>query len=179
MAVPSVNLLDLARPCDVSVSVAGQRFTLNASTAFDWLGALGMDMENLSGIMPGLIGDQDIETMAQLMQIHPDYLERWLNAARTALGRAGGRDWWWTLNLCRRALGTWIYTNGLLLRQGVDSRATTFPDWLDACFTLYWHNASEEDRTKLETQLSVPPLGVAVRRSRAEVRKMAEAFQAD
>src|SRR3546814_2545969 len=53
---------------------------------------------------------------------------RWLNAARVAVGRGSGRDWWWSVNLARKALGAWPYINGKLLLSGVDSHHLPFPD---------------------------------------------------
>lgn len=138
-----------------------------------------MDLDNLQGIMPGLISEDDLEVMEQIVDSHPDFAQRWVNAARTALGRAAGRDWWWALNLSRHALGTWIYVNGMLLRQGVDSKKISYPDWLDACYTLFWQNASQEDQKKLDAMLGIPPQGVAVRRSKAATTQMLNEFAAD
>ncbi len=159
--------------------VAGTSFPLTATTASQWLGALALDMEHMQGIVPGLIGEDDLERMWHLAQGHPDIRRRWTNAARVALGRAGGRDWWWTYNLCRKALGIWIYTNGLLLRQNVNHHDISLPDWLDACYTLYWEHADEEARIKLDMELSMRPAGVAVRQSAAQARRMAMDFAAD
>lgn len=138
-----------------------------------------MDTVNLSGIMPGLLDDDDLDLMCELIDTNPDIEQRWINSARMALQRAGGRDWWWTLNLARQALGTWIYSNGMLLRQGVDARAMCLGDWLDACYTLYWERASEEDRMQLDMKLSLPPKGVAVHRSRSATKQMLASFAAD
>lgn len=179
MAAPSVDLLAALRPAQVSVTVAGVRFVLDASSASHWLGAIALDTRNLYGIMPGLIADDDLETMRDLMLAHPDIGDRWRYAAQVALGRAAGRDWWWALNLSQKALGAWIYTNGILLRQNVDAKNMQLGDWMDACYTLYWQNASEEDKMKLDMALSMRPRGVPVRQSKAQIRKMASDFAAD
>lgn len=179
MPGPSVDLLALLRPAQVSVTVAGHRFTLEAQSASHWLGAVARDYTNLSGIMPGLIADDDLDLMCDLIDTLPDIETRWVNSARMALQRGGGRDWWWTLHLCQQALGTWIYTNGMLLRQNVDATSMRFGDWLDACYTLYWQHASEEDRMTLDMKLSMRPKGVAVRQSGAQIKQMAAAFAAD
>jgi hypothetical protein len=126
-----------------------------------------------------LIGDDDLEVMQELIATHPDIEDRWTYAARTALGRAGGRDWWWTLNLGKRSLGAWIYINGILLRQGVDSKVVGLPDWLDACYSMLWQNADEENRIKLDMELSMRPKGIALHQSKAAVRQMMADFAAD
>lgn len=159
--------------------VAGHSFALEATTASQWLGAIAVDPEGLAGVMPGLIADDDLEAMEAIMSSHPDIDRRWINAARMALQRAGGRDWWWTLNLSRQALGAWIYINGMLLRQNIDSARTGLPDWLDACYTMLWERGKEEDRTKLDLQLSMRPKGVGVRQTKAAIAEMTSAFAAD
>ena len=117
--------------------------------------------------------------MYQLSLSGEDFERRWLNAARVAVGRAGGRDWWWTVNLIRKSLEGWPYLNGRLLLQGVDSRRLPLPDWLDACYMTLWSNADEKERIRLDTQLSMPPAGIAVRQSKAAKRKMLADFAAD
>jgi hypothetical protein len=176
---PSVDLLAQLRPSEVKVNVAGHPFVLQATSASQWLGALAVDLDDLCGVMPGLICDDDLELMYEIMQTHADHGERWRNAARTALGRAAGRDWWWALNLSRKALQSWMYVNGILLRQNVSASQIGFPDWLDACYTMLWQNATEEDRLKLDLSLSVRPAGIGVRQSSAAIRKMSLDFAAD
>lgn len=179
MPGPSADLLAHLRPARVCVTVAGSPFVLTATTAAQWLGAIATDMEHLAGIVPGLIADEDVDLMWDLSCARPDIADRWVNAARTALGRGGGRDWWWTLNLCRKALGTWMYTNGLLLRQNVNAGYLGFADWLDACYTLYRQNADEEQGIKLDMELNVPPAGIRVPQSAAQARAMVQGFAAD
>lgn len=136
-------------------------------------------MGNLGGIMPGLVADDDLPAMLSLMETHPDIESRWIHAARTALGRAGGRDWWWTLNLARKSLGSWMYINGILLRQNVDAKRMELPDWLDACYTMLWQGCDEQAQIKLDLQLCLPPRGVAIHRSSDQVRADLAAFAAD
>lgn len=117
--------------------------------------------------------------MYQLSLSREDVARRWLNAGRVAVGRAGGRDWWWTVNLIRKALGGWSYINGKLLLSGVDSRRLPLPDWLDACYMMLWQSADEKERIRLDTELSMPPRGVAVRQSKAAKQRMLQDFAAD
>lgn len=129
--------------------------------------------------MPGLVADDDLERMAALMREHPDIETRWFHAARTALGRAGGRDWWWAHNLARKSLSGWIYINGILLRQGIDAKKVGLADWLDACYTLLWQGSDEEHQIKLDLELSARPKGIPIRRTRAQLRQEMAAFAAD
>lgn len=179
MPGPSVDLLAQLRPSQVGVTVAGHHFVLQATTAAQWIGAIALDTKDLYGIMPGLIEDQDVDMMYELMSTHPDIDQRWFWAARTALGRAAGRDWWWALNLSKRSLAIWTYINGTLLRQGVDAKVISYPDWLDACYTLLWSGGDEEQRMKLDLELSARPVGLPTRISREANKQAMMEFAAD
>lgn len=179
MVAPSVDLFALVRPAQVTVRVAGHPFALTAATAAQWLGAIAIDLTGLCGIMPGLIADEDLDAMSALMREHDDIEDRWFWAARTALGRGAGRDWWWAHNLSRRALGSWMYLNGILLRQGIDAKVLAYPDWLDACYTLLWQGADEQHQIKLDLELSARPKGIFTRQSKQEVRQMLAEFAAE
>lgn len=109
----------------------------------------------------------------------PDIDRRWLNAARVAVGRGGGRDWWWSLNLIRKALSGWPYINGKLLLSGLSARQLPLSDWLDACYMLLWSGCDEQGRIKLDLELSMPPAGIAIRQTRAAKEKMLADFAAD
>jgi len=176
---PSVDLLALLRPGVVTVTVAGHPFVLNATSAIQWLGAIAMDTEGLYGIVPGLLADDDLDLMESLWATDADITTRWFYAARTALGRGAGRDWWWAQHLSVKSLQAWPYVNGTLLRQNVDARKLAFPDWLDACYMTLWSNASEEDRIKLDFELNMRPKGIATPASRAAQRQMGMDFAAD
>lgn len=117
--------------------------------------------------------------MRQLAMPCPDIDRRWLNAARVAVGRGGGRDWWWSVNLARKALGGWQYINGKLLLAGVSARDMPLPDWLDACYMLLWGNCDEKGQIKLDLELTLPPAGVAIRQSKAAKEKMLADFAAE
>lgn len=148
-------------------------------TADHWVGAVGYDLESLAGVFPGSIGDGDVDAMYHLAVSDPDIDRRWRNAARVAVGRGSGRDWWWSVNLIRKALSGWPYVNGKLLLAGVSASRLPLPDWLDACYMLIWSGSDEKERIKLDLELSMPPAGTAVRQSKAAKVKMAESFAAD
>lgn len=176
---PSVDLLALLRPAQVTVYAFGSAWTLQASTARDWLGALAFDIVDLSGIFPGLLHDDDIDAMTQVMLECDDINLRWTNTARVALGRAAGRDWWWAYNLSKRALEGWQYINGMLLLEGVTPGELSYPDWLDVVYMMLYRNADEKGRIKFDTSLQIPPRGVTVRQSAVARKAALAAFAAD
>ncbi len=175
----SADVFDHVRPARVTVTCHGRGWTLPLDCAYRWLGAVGFDLENLSGVFPGSIGDDDVDAMYHLALSDPDIKRRWVNAARVAVGRASGRDWWWTVNLCRKVISGWAYINGCLLLSGVSARNMTFGDWLDACYMLLWRPGDENARIKLDIELSVPPSGVVVRQTKQQKQQMLAAFAAD
>jgi hypothetical protein len=167
------------RPAQVSVVAFSRRWEICLDTADHWVGAMGWDLEDLSGVFPGSVGDDDVDALYRAGLSHPDADRRWVNAARVAVGRGSGRDWWWSLNLVRKALAGWPYINGRLLLSGVDCHRTPFPDWLDACYMMLWSGVDEKERIKLDLELSLPPAGVAVRQSKTAKLKMLSEFAAD
>lgn len=173
------DLFAQVRPARVSVTCHERSWALDLDTADHWLGAVGFDMDSLAGVFPGSIGDDDVDAMYHLALSDPDIDRRWRNAARVAVGRGSGRDWWWSVNLIRRALSGWPYINGKLLLSGVSARHMSLPDWLDACYMLLWGNCDEKERIKLDLELSMPPAGVALRQSKEAKVRMAESFAAD
>lgn len=140
---------------------------------------MGFDVDGLSGVFPGSIADVDVDAMYHLALSDPDIERRWLNAARVAVGRGGGRDWWWSVNLVKRCLAGWPYINGKLLLSGVSARGLPLPDWLDAAYMLLWSGCDEKERIKLDLELSLPPAGVGIRQSKAAKQRMLADFAAD
>lgn len=176
MQGPSASILSWLRPEQIHVAFAGAAWQLQATTAADWLGAIACDFDNLSGVFPGLIRDEEMDAMAELLrQPQPKDLLREIGC--TVVQAAGGRDWWWTVNLTRTALGNWIYINGILVRQGVRSNSIGLPDWLDACYTLLWERGDDNHKTALDIQLNRPPVGV--RPNKRQTQQMVADFQAD
>lgn len=175
----SSDILAALRPAQVQVVCFDTQWTLYPTSASQWIGVIGYDFETLAGVVPGSLVDDDVEAMYELSLRHPDADRRWANAARTAVGRAGGRDWWWTVNLCRKALQGWPYINGRLLLEGIRASDTCLPDWLDATYMLLWTGSDEQGRIKLDLELSLPPAGVAVRQTPAQKKRTMEDFAAD
>lgn len=166
-----------ARPDTITVTIAGRAWTLRDATAYEWIGAVGWDLQYLTGVVPGLLLDDDIGDMAAQMLQHDDIDMRWMYAGRVALTRGSGRDWWWSLNLIERSVKAWPYINGMLLLRGVRARDVTLPDWLDAAYMVLREHADEAARKALDMELQLPPVGVAA--PKAAVQKMLADFASD
>lgn len=173
-----LNAFEHHRPGTVSVTAFGARWDLCGRSAFDWLGAAAMDLDGLYGIFPGLVADDHLDDLFEL-SFQGGFDKRCTLTARAAYGRAAGKDWWWALNLTRKILAAWPHVNGTMVRQGVKVKETEFADYCDAVYSLLWFNGKEEDRLKLDLELSTPPAGVRVRQSSAAKKAMLAAFAAD
>lgn len=176
MVAPSANILAWLRPEHIQVAFAGRGWDLHAHTAADWLGAIAMDFDTLSGVFPGLVADEDVEAMSHLVMESGNHAGM-QEVARKVVQAAGGRDWWWTVNLARAAVGNWIYYNGFLVRQGVRADSIGLPDWLDACYTWLWERGDENQKAALDANLSLPPRGVRV--GKKKIQEMMADFAAD
>lgn len=174
------DVLAATRPSQVVVTCFAQTWHITLDRAAEWVGAIGYDLEGLSGVFPGGISEDELDRMWDAGREDPDDAQRrWRNAARVSVQRGSGRDWWWTVNLIRKVLGIWPYINGQLLLAGVDAEKLNFASWCDATFMLLWTNQDEEGRTRLDLELSMRPQGVGLRMSGTAKKKMLEGFAAD
>jgi hypothetical protein len=133
---------------------------VEADTAAQWLAAFRADDEHLAGIFPGLLVDDDVDRMSQMWLEYDDAAARCERAARKLLSRASGMDWVWAYNLMQISLRGWLYVNGVLLRQNVNSHSTSLSDWLMAAYTMLYEGRDETGRVALETEMMTPPRGV-------------------
>lgn len=174
-----VDVFDAVRPAQVRVVCFNREWTLYPDCAYEWLGLVAADMGQLTGILPGAVAMDQCEDMLRLALSFDDRDDRWANAARVALGRAGGRDWWWVLNLSKRCLQGWPYVNGQLLHRGVSARQLPYADWLDAAYMLLWDRQDERGRIMLDMELNRVPQNIPVRRNWSQIQAAAAAFAAD
>jgi hypothetical protein len=179
------DVLAHTRPHCVTVECLGRHWELAPSAAHEWIGAIGFDPDTLAGVFPGAVADEDLDDMWGRIRADPQRQrpsgdsslgDELRDCARTSVGLASGRDWWWSVNLTRKALSMWPYINGLLLLQGIDAEKMRFAQWLDACFMLLWKDADEGARRALDLELNLPPAGVHAPKAS---KKMLAAFASD
>ena len=175
---PGLSVLEAARPSQITVTAFTYTWPIERDTAFRWLGAIGLDYDSLHGVFPGLVEDDCLDDLWELSDAG-DFDKRCTLAARAALGRAAGKDWWWALNLSKRILGGWPIMNGIMLREGINPKELELSDYLDSVYSLLWERGKDEDRMRLDVELSVLPKGVRVKQSSAAKKAMLAAFAAD
>lgn len=161
------------------VTAFGRVWILDGTSAAGWLNALQLDDVQLTGIFPGFIGDEYTDDMLDLWLEFPDAEQRCQRVAQKALARESGLDWVWAWNLMRMCLGSWIYINGVLLRQGVTSSDMSLRDWLHAAYTLILEGKDADGRVAFESELMIPPAGVALKIPAKVQHQGALAFAAD
>lgn len=175
---PGLNVFEQVRPSRIEVTAFGSSWLLEDCSAYQWLGATGTDFDTLHAVFPGMVDVGFLDALWERSHAG-DFDKRCTLAARAALGRASGKDWWWAWNMTKKILSSWPILNGVMLRQGI--RATQLPlaDYMDAVYSLLQERGKDEDRMKLDIELQTLPAGVRVRQSSAAKKAMLAAFAAD
>lgn len=174
----SANAFEFLRPSHITVTAFGSSWALADGMAYDWVGAVTLDPDDLSGIFPGMALDADLDALWEHSQAG-DFGKRCTLAARAALGRAAGKDWWWALNLVKKIMSAWPVINGIMLRENVNSQQAGLADFLDAVYSLLWERSKDEDRMRLDIELAMLPAGIRVRQSPEAKKAMLAAFAAE
>ena len=130
-------------------------------SAWDWVRAC--HEPTLADVFPGQLRDSDIPAVFESALHDPDFDRRCHLAARAALERATGREWWWAYNLIGEARSGWIVVNGRLMLAGISAHDTNIADWLDAAFVSIMMSLDESGQKRLESRLRKIPAGVAAR----------------
>src|SRR5689334_22658283 len=95
------------------VKAFGRLWRLRRMSAWDWVRAC--HEPTLADVFPGQVRDSDIPAVFESALHDPDFDRRCHLAARAALERATGREWWWAYNLIGEARSGWIVVNGRLM----------------------------------------------------------------
>lgn len=146
----------------VEVECAGEWFTVPALPASEWLEVL--TTVGWSGIFPGLLERADRQVVGRAIIHRETDAEEILECAHAVLEVAGGRRWWWTLNLVGSVTNakTWAAVHGQLLRSGVRADELSLGGWLDACYAMLVENLTEEKRSQLDRALEQAPVGTPI-----------------
>lgn len=172
-------MLSAPRLSDQHVRAFDQVWIIPGTPASGWLDALRFDDIHLGGIFPGLIGDEFVDDMLAMWLRVPDSGERCERTARKLLARESGLHWVWAWNLMRLCQQGWLWINGMLLRQGVNSEYLSLSDWLYAAYTMIYESKDADGRVALESDLMIPPRGVGLLLPAAVQHQGAMAFALD
>ncbi len=168
-----------ARSADIRITALERSWLIPAVPASVWLAAFDEAPETLTGLFPGLLDPDDLDDMLYRLIEIPDSQQRCQRAARKLLQYETRMEWVIAWNLMRICRGVWLWINGALLRQGVNSDELTLPDWLHAAYTLIYEGKDEKGRIAFESELMMAPRGEHVQVSVRAQRRAAMAFAAD
>lgn len=164
---------------DLTVSALERHWRIPAAPASTWIDAFRAGQETLAGLFPGMIADTDLDAMLERLVDIPGSELRCKRAARMMLQRETRMEWVVAWNLLKICAGMWLWVNGALLKQGVNSHNVTLGDWLHAAYVLLYESKDEKGRVAFESELMQAPRGEHVAVSAAQQRRSALAFAAD
>lgn len=159
----------------VHVKCFGRYWHLQDVPASVWIHAVSTD--DLAGVFPGLVRDEDAGALFGLWATEPDMRTRCALVAQKALGRGSGREWHWAANMIKEIEGSWTHLNGLLVREGVLATRTSLADYLDAAYTVFLSKYDADKTKALDTRLRKLPSGMIAKpkmSSRADLMAFAK-----
>lgn len=164
-------------PCAVDIQLGGWEYTIPALSAARWIEAV-LDPDGLA-IVPGLLGIEDRRDVLGQWVTGAFSPEEIAETARAALGAAAGRPWWQAAKLIYSACDerAWPIISGTFAR-GTDLDKIGIGAFCNAVWALAMRNADEQERARLEAEMSIPPAGVDLDELLDEEAE-AEAFAAD
>lgn len=142
----------------VPVKCFSRYWELQPVPASTWIRAAISD--DMAGIFPGLVSDDDAMELFELWLTEPDMPRRCRTISQRALERASRREWHWAMNLCKEIDEAWTHLNGLLVREGVRADRTSLSDYLDAAYTLFQEKLKPDDFKAFEGRLRKLPSGI-------------------
>jgi len=141
------------------VDVAGHTVTIPAVPAADWFVAILA--EDVGPILPGLL-DSEVDKLRVMMALMDGAVtvEELADLSQQVLAEISGWQWWQADRLIRGAGAYWREIGGELGRRGVDLHRISLGEALNIIYRLCTATMNQEERTKFEFELSLPPAGV-------------------
>lgn len=148
------------RPVAVDIQLGEWEYTIPALPAARWIEAI-LDRDGMA-IVPNLLGNDDRRDIAHRWLVGELDADEIAKAARAAIGVAAGLPWWQAVRFVATATGDRQrpVVLGDFARRGVDLHRISLGAFCDAVYALAVANASEEERQRLDAELSVPPAGL-------------------
>ena len=147
-------------PVGVEVELGGWVYDIDPLPAIDWISAV-LDPSGMA-IVPGLADEEMYRDVVLGMANKTIAPEEVAEAAQDALGAVAGRPWWVADRLIRSATHpeVWTIVHGRLKLAGFNVQVESIGAFCDAVYALCIENMSEEQRNRLDFELSTPPAGV-------------------
>lgn len=146
---------------EVTVELAGHRFTVPALPAADWLVILTAEHPDGTQILPGLLSEADQDSFDDLLMAGELDLTELGEAIRDTITVASGHPWWWSMGLLSAISGEGG-TQALGEMSRLNAQEVSLCNWLNGLYSLLVRHMKNEDKAQLDTQLDTPPAGVEV-----------------
>jgi hypothetical protein len=143
----------------IDVDLAGETFTVPPRPAADWFLAI-LDEETALPLIPGLMGRDADERIGDMLLDGDIDVDLIVTRSRELLTAAAGRPWWEADRLIRSSGRDWHIIGGELTRLGVDLDRVSLAAALNAIYVVCVRTMDEQERSKFDIDLRVPPIGV-------------------
>lgn len=153
-----VDALAALRIWGLDVDLGGTTLTIPPRSARDWFEAILR--EDPLPIVPGLMDDDDQQAVEDLLLDGSTNLDEVVERSRQALQEIAGRPWWEADRLIRSAAESWTIIGGELTRLGVDLEKVSLAAALNAIYVICVRTMTEEERSRFDADLRMPPVGV-------------------
>lgn len=159
--MPGVDPLSSLRPFALIVTLGGRDYTVPPLHASDWLSVLLEEDLDLSGIIPGLLGEDDQAELSDAVWRDEVTEEEIEEVCLDLIKETAGRDWWWVLHLLWSAASAWMVVYGRLVMQGVKPDELPLAAFLDALYLTCVQNMDKQQRSEFDRMLERPPAHIA------------------
>lgn len=171
VTVPKLNRdpVQSLAPYSVVLTVAGRDMEIPALPAADWLSILMVESPELDEIFPGLLPDDDVDLVEDLLAGRELTLDEYEDIILSVIETVSARPWWVTIKLIETARTSWDLLGGELTLRGVDATQVSLSSWLDALLLTVIKNMDSKEVTMWCMKLEAPPPDAKVDESEMEM----------
>lgn len=126
-------------------------------TAAEWLTVLMVENLELDDIFPGLLDEDGVEVVEDLIIDGTLDLEEFQELVLSVIEVASARPWWVTLRLVEAARGSWDILGGEMGLRGVDPTRLSLSAWLDVLLLIIIRSMDQKDVQMFTLKLEAPP----------------------
>lgn len=135
------------------IRVCGRDYVLPWRPVTDWVVAV----DRLGSLAARLATPEDRERMSEDILTTPGAVEQVQQESKRILAEATGLKWFEAARLLAASLDT--ETMGRLMLAGLDPERMSVGQWCAATYALYLKGHNQEERTKIQFMLMLPPAG--------------------
>lgn len=155
-----IDALPSLRCWAVEISIGDELYRIPPLPAADWMIAISA---SFTRVVPGLL-DGDIESLLDGLACGEVPYAEIRDAARDAIAQTSGMKWWAAARLVYYLDQHWGTVGGALLSRGTNPSTSPLGAVLTSTYRILLENCkNEQERTKLDFELTKPPPGVSAK----------------